>query len=106
MIRAKDRTNKNFLYIYSMYYTEDYSRGDMVWHLLCSEKNHSGFRVFILDEVIDVQVINENQMTFPSEYIHPLLEKILNDNWELYNSIVEGNEESWAYFEELLGYRP
>lgn len=40
------------------------------------------------------------------EYIHPVLEYFLNNRWEVYEGIVEGDLEYWLMFEEKLGFRP
>lgn len=82
MIRARSKLNNQFLYIYQTYLQTN-PENEVVWHYLCSEN-------------IDIS----------KKYMHPILKAILDSDWELYNDIVEGDQESWLVFEKLLGHRP
>lgn len=108
MIRAKVKNSQKFIYIYQIYYQEKYKE-DFCWHFLVSLPMTLGLRVMYLDEVYDIKNIDRQgskNIIDLYEYQHPVLKKILDEDWELYNDIIEGVDKAWLVFEEKLGHRP
>lgn len=132
LIRAKDRLLNNYIYIYSIYVSKN-SFDENCWYFLCSSENKFGLNVFTLDEIKEIEIldteynifcskidneignrvrnnnwkIDENlQMHSQNQYIHPALKYFLNNQWEVYEGIIEGQIDDWRKFEKKLGFRP
>lgn len=132
LIRAKDRLLNNYIYIYSIYVSKN-SFDENCWYFLCSSENKFGLNVFTLDEIKEIEIldteynifcskidneignrvrnnnwkIDENlQMHSQNQYIHPALKYFLDNQWEVYEGIVEGQIDDWRKFEKKLGFRP
>lgn len=103
MIRAKLKNNDTFVYIYYIYKQKN-SEGNYVLHYLSSVHNCTGLFVYFEDEIYNIEYMNDQKVF--GEYIHPVLEYFLNNRWEVYEGIVEGDLEYWLMFEEKLGFRP
>ncbi|MGO2020295.1 hypothetical protein [Psychrobacter sp. FME61] len=108
MIRAKLRSTNQFVYIYQTYLQTNYDN-EVVWHYLCSENIGYGLKVYYSEEIDDIEVLkyfHDENIDLSEEYMHPILKKIVDSDWELYSDIVEGDQESWLIFEQQLGHRP
>lgn len=108
MIRGKLKSTNQYVYIYQKYLQSN-SDDKIVWHYLCSENTDYGLRVYYSEEIDDIELINccnDEDIDFSNEYMHPILKEILNNDWELFSDIVEGDQESWLVFEKKLGHRP
>ena len=108
MIRARSKLNNQFLYIYQTYLQTN-PENEVVWHYLCSENIGYGLRVYYSNEIDNMEVTNQccgENIDISKKYMHHILKAILDSDWELYNDIVEGDQESWLVFEKLLGHRP
>lgn len=108
MIRAIQKNTSKYVYIYQMYYQESIQKG-FCWHFLVSQPKILGLRVMYLDEINHIEKIDNTAIEYLSElyeYQHPVLKNILEENWELYNDIIEGVESAWFIFEKRLGCRP
>lgn len=132
LIRAKDRLLNNYIYIYSIYLSKN-GFDENCWYFLCSSENQFGLNVFTLDEIKEIEMLglesgiscsdadseignrvrknnwNIDVNLYPdlqSQYIHPVLKYFLDNQWEVYEGIVEGQIDDWREFEKKLGFRP
>lgn len=132
IIRAKDKLLNSYVYIYSIY-LEKNGFNENCWYFLCSSANKSGLNVFILDEIKDIEILDFKCKVYNSDidrgimnrikennwivdknlhtrsygqYIHPVLNYFLENQWDTYERIIEGQIDDWIKFEEKLGFRP
>ncbi|MDH2274534.1 hypothetical protein [Moraxella porci] len=132
LIRAKDSLLNNYIYIYSIYLSKN-GFDENCWYFLCSSENKFGLNVFTLDEIKEIEIldfecqisylyidneivnrirknnwsINENlYLNSQNQYMHPVLKYFLDNQWEVYEGIIEGQIDDWREFEKKLGFRP
>jgi len=114
MIRAKDKSNKSYVYIYYIYEAYNYSLNKVCTYYLSSCDSYTGLLVLKEDEIEDLEILVDNYIRIaefqPSagqkDLIHPVLYHFLEDDWQIYEGIVEGVEEAWLKFEKELNHRP
>lgn len=131
LIRAKDRLLNNYIYIYSIYLSNGFDEN--CWYFLCSSENKFGLNVFTLDEIKEIEILDfECQISYlyidneivnrirknnwsidenlylnsQNQYMHPVLKYFLDNQWEVYEGIIEGQIDDWREFEKKLGFRP
>ncbi|MFC0821379.1 hypothetical protein [Moraxella marmotae] len=132
LVRAKDRLLNNYIYIYSIYLSKN-SFNENCWYFLCSSENKYGLNVFVLDEIKEIEILytknelhntdieqdiidriinndwtisNDLYANSQNQYMHPVLKYFLDNQWEIYEGIVEGQIDDWRNFEKKLGFRP
>ena len=112
MIRAKNE--HGYVYIYSKYTVSRFTDNQTETLYLCSVPYHVGLIALKEDEIFDIVVLKDNYIHLSkiesgyrqNDIMHPVLYDIYSDNWENYESIVEGVYDAWLLFEEKLGHRP
>lgn len=132
LIRAKDSLLNNYIYIYSIYLSKN-GFDENCWYFLCSSENKFGLNVFTLDEIKEIEILDfECQISYlyidneiinrirknnwsidenlylnsQNQYMHPVLKYFLDNQWEVYEGIIEGQIDDWREFEKKLGFRP
>ena len=132
LIRAKDSLLNNYIYIYSIYLSKN-GFDENCWYFLCSSENKFGLNVFTLDEIKEIEILDfECQISYlyidneivnrirknnwsidenlylnsENQYMHPVLKYFLDNQWEVYEGIIEGQIDDWREFEKKLGFRP
>lgn len=132
LIRAKDGLLNNYIYIYSIYLSKN-GFDENCWYFLCSSENKFGLNVFTLDEIKEIEILDfECQISYlyidneivnrirknnwsidenlylnsQNQYMHPVLKYFLDNQWEVYEGIIEGQIDDWREFEKKLGFRP
>ncbi|STY88595.1 hypothetical protein [Moraxella bovis] len=132
LIRAKDSLLNNYIYIYSIYLSKN-GFDENCWYFLCSSENKFGLNVFTLDEIREIEILDfECQISYlyidneiinrirknnwsidenlylnsQNQYMHPVLKYFLDNQWEVYEGIIEGQIDDWREFEKKLGFRP
>ncbi|OOS06294.1 hypothetical protein SAMN02745664_1077 [Moraxella cuniculi DSM 21768] len=132
LIRAKDSLLNNYIYIYSIYLSKN-GFDETCWYFLCSSENKFGLNVFTLDEIKEIEILDfECQISYfyidneivnrirknnwsidenlylnsQNQYMHPVLKYFLDNQWEVYEGIIEGQIDDWREFEKKLGFRP
>ncbi|OOS22961.1 hypothetical protein B0681_10230 [Moraxella porci DSM 25326] len=132
LIRAKDSLLNNYIYIYSIYLSKN-GFDENCWYFLCSSENKFGLNVFTLDEIKEIEILDfEGQISYlyidneivnrirknnwsidenlylnsKNQYMHPVLKYFLDNQWEVYEGIIEGQIDDWREFEKKLGFRP
>lgn len=132
LIRAKDGLLNNYIYIYSIYLSKN-GFNEYCWYFLCSSENRFGLNVFTLDEIKEIEILDfdhqiscsdiDNEivnrirknnwntdknlnLNSQNQYLHPVLKYFLDNQWEVYEGIIEGQIDDWRKFEKKLGFRP
>ena len=114
MIRAIDKMNKSFVYIYYIYEAYNHIENKICTYYLCSCENYVGLLAMREDEIERLEVLKENYIRINesdasasvNDLIHPALYFLLEEHWKVYEGVVEGVLESWLVFEKELGHRP
>jgi len=71
-------------------------------------EEYNGLRVFYINEIQIISSSDKELIEFKDintqklKKMHPILFQILNENWELYGDIVEGDTEAWNIFLEKM----
>lgn len=128
LIRAKDGLLNNYIYIYSIYLSKN-GFDENCWYFLCSSENKFGLNVFTLDEIKEIEILDfECQISYlyidneivnrirknnwsidenlylnsQNQYMHPVLKYFLDNQWEVYEGIIEGQIDDWREFEKKI----
>lgn len=114
MIRALSKHDSDYIYIYSMYESKNFSENRVETYYLSSCSNHQGLTVYKESEVYNIEIVTDNYVELTdvdfsaglNSKMHPVLYAFLKEDWEVYEGIVEGQLEPWLEFQRNLGHRP
>lgn len=108
MIRAMSKSENDYIYIYSIY------KNDGEFYYLASSATHQGLIVYSDKEIYNIEILSDNYIklnTFDisatsDDQMHPILFDFLKNDWETYEGIIEGQNDSWLKFQRKLRHRP
>lgn len=114
MIRAVDKSNNTFVYVYYIYEAMDFSENRICKYYLCSIQNYTGLIAMKESDLHSIELDNNSYILLKNldssagknDLIHPILYEFLEHDWEVYEGIVEGNPDDYYKFEKKLGHRP
>ncbi|MBH0086190.1 hypothetical protein I6E84_08160 [Psychrobacter sp. SCQQ22] len=114
MIRALSKNDSDFIYIYSVYESKNYSENKVETYYLASCSNYQGLMAYRESEVYNIEILADNYVSLTTvdlsaglnDRMHPILYDFLKNDWDAYEGIVEGQLKPWLEFQKELGHRP